>query len=189
MDWDDNILRMPTRLYLKDDEGNVVGMPTDHFAEYRHLIGKEPFEYEGHSIVGFDNDGLIIPDPLLKAQDKLGILNAPRQTMLVNRIGALQVYVQTLNSILVSYPVLLIATPSSLLSEDPLPTTGFDTQTDSVTNLSYLDTNAFPNGYKILIPSDATYQGKWSIYSFNSTNDSFELFKLQSYLLVNILTD
>ena len=133
------------------------------------------------SIVGFDNNGLIIPDPLLKAQDKLGILNAPRQTMLVNRIGALQVYVQTLNSILVSYPVLLIATPSSLLSEDPLPTTGFDTQTDSVTNLSYLDTNAFPNGYKILIPSDATYQGKWSIYSFNSTNDSFELFKLQSY--------
>ena len=56
LDWDDNILRMPTRLYLKDDEGNVVGMPTDHFAEYRHLIGKEPFEYEGHSIVGFDND-------------------------------------------------------------------------------------------------------------------------------------
>ena len=133
------------------------------------------------SIVGFDNNGLIVPDPLLKAQDKLGILTSPRQTMLADRLGALREYIETLNSILVSYPVLLITTPSSLLLEEPLPTTGFDTQTDSVTDLSYLDTNAFPNGYKILIPSDATYQGKWSIYSFNSTNDSFELFKLQSY--------
>ena len=44
LDWDDNILGMPTKIYLKDEEGNSIGMPTDHFAEYRHLIGKEPFE-------------------------------------------------------------------------------------------------------------------------------------------------
>ena len=56
LDWDDNILGMPTEIYLKDDNGNSVGMPTDHFAEYRHLIGKEPFEYEGSNIVGFDDD-------------------------------------------------------------------------------------------------------------------------------------
>jgi hypothetical protein len=56
LDWDDNILRMPTKIYLKDDLGEVVGMATDDFAEYRHLIGKEPFDYEGHSIVGFDDD-------------------------------------------------------------------------------------------------------------------------------------
>ena len=56
LDWDDNILGMPTKIYLKDDEGNSVGMPTDHFAEYRHLIGKEDFDYEGHNIVGFDED-------------------------------------------------------------------------------------------------------------------------------------
>ena len=55
LDWDDNILGMPTKIYLKDEDGNVVGMPTDHFAEYRHLIGKEPFEYEGSTIVGFDD--------------------------------------------------------------------------------------------------------------------------------------
>jgi hypothetical protein len=56
LDWDDNILGMPTKIYLKDDEGNSIGMPTDHFAEYRHLIGKEPFEYEDTNIVGFDDD-------------------------------------------------------------------------------------------------------------------------------------
>ena len=56
LDWDDNILGMPTKIYLKDEDGKSVGMPTDHFAEYRHLIGKEPFEYEGSTIVGFDDD-------------------------------------------------------------------------------------------------------------------------------------
>lgn len=133
------------------------------------------------SIVGFDANGLIVPDPSLKAQDKLGILDLPRQTMVSNRLGALQEYVETLNTILASYPILLITTPSSLLLQEPLPVAGFDTQTNSVSDLAYLNTEAFPNGYKILIPSDSTYQGKWSIYSFNSTNDTFELFKLQSF--------
>jgi hypothetical protein len=31
-------------------------MSTEDFAEYRSEIGKEPFEYEGHTIVGFDDD-------------------------------------------------------------------------------------------------------------------------------------
>lgn len=56
LDWDDNILGMPTKIYLKDENGNVVGMSTDDFAEYRHLIGKEPFEYEGSNIVGYDDN-------------------------------------------------------------------------------------------------------------------------------------
>ncbi len=55
-DWDDNILNMPTEIYLKDDMGNPVGMSTHEFAEYRHLIGKETFKYKGKNIVGYDVD-------------------------------------------------------------------------------------------------------------------------------------
>jgi len=55
-DWDDNLMYMPTQIYLKDDKGNSVGMSTEDFAEYRTEIGQEPFEYEGHTIVGFDED-------------------------------------------------------------------------------------------------------------------------------------
>jgi len=55
-DWDDNIMIMPTKIILKDEEGNNVGMSTEDFAEYRTDIGKEPFEYEGHSIVGFSDE-------------------------------------------------------------------------------------------------------------------------------------
>lgn len=133
------------------------------------------------SLTGFDSKGFQVPDPLLNSQDKLGILNNPIQSLVSNRLTALQNYVETLNNILIQYPILLISTPSTLFVEDPLPTTGFDTQTDSVIDLTYLDTAAFPDGYKILIPSDSNYQGKWSIYSFDSVTDSFALFRLQSF--------
>ena len=134
------------------------------------------------SLSGFDINGLTIPDPLLTAQNKLGILNSPRQSLLLNRLPALQNYVETLNEILIKYPILLSRNPFSLYLNDPLPTSGFDTQTDNVDDLAYLDTEAYYNGYKVLITSDSTYEGRWSIYSFNSATDSFEVFRLQSYV-------
>lgn len=55
-DWDDNLMYMPTKIYLKDENGEVVGMSTEDFAEYRTEVGVEPLEYEGHTIVGFDDN-------------------------------------------------------------------------------------------------------------------------------------
>lgn len=55
-DWDDNLMYMPTEIYLKDDKGKSVGMSTEDFAEYRTEIGVDDFEYKGHTIVGFDDD-------------------------------------------------------------------------------------------------------------------------------------
>ena len=52
-DWDDNIVHMPTKIIVKDENGDEVGMSTDDFAEHRHQIGKEPFEYKGNTIVGY----------------------------------------------------------------------------------------------------------------------------------------
>lgn len=52
-DWDDNIVHMPTKIVLKTDLGDEVGMSTTDFAKYREKIGKGPFEYEGETIVGF----------------------------------------------------------------------------------------------------------------------------------------
>jgi len=55
-DWDDNLMYMPTKIYLVDEDGESVGMSTEDFAEYRSEIGKEPFEYGGHTIVGYDDE-------------------------------------------------------------------------------------------------------------------------------------
>lgn len=55
-DWDDNLMYMPTMIYLQDENGDSVGMSTEDFAEYRSEIGKKPFEYEGRTIIGYDED-------------------------------------------------------------------------------------------------------------------------------------
>lgn len=55
-DWDDNILHMPTEIFLVNKEGEEVGMSTQDFAKYRTMIGVEDFEYEGNLIVGFAQD-------------------------------------------------------------------------------------------------------------------------------------
>ena len=52
-DWDDNLMYMPTKIIVKDNNGNEVGMGTEDFAEHRVDIGKTPFEYKGKTIVGF----------------------------------------------------------------------------------------------------------------------------------------
>jgi len=55
-DWDDNIVIMPTQIMLQSEQGGEVGMSTEDFAEYRQKIGKEPFDYNGEMIVGYDED-------------------------------------------------------------------------------------------------------------------------------------
>lgn len=54
-DWDDNIVSMPTKIILKNDKGEEVGMGTEDFAEHRHDIGKKNFEYDGNIIVGYSD--------------------------------------------------------------------------------------------------------------------------------------
>jgi len=55
-DWDDNIVTMPTKILVKDEDDDIIGMSTEDFAEFREILGKEPFEYEGHTIVGYAED-------------------------------------------------------------------------------------------------------------------------------------
>ena len=46
-DWDDNLVEMPTKIVLLDKSGEEVMMGTEDFADYRGMIGKEEFDYEG----------------------------------------------------------------------------------------------------------------------------------------------
>jgi hypothetical protein len=52
-DWDDNLMYMPTEIMVKSFGDQEIGMGTADFAEYRGKIGKEDFDYKGHTIVGF----------------------------------------------------------------------------------------------------------------------------------------
>lgn len=53
-DWDDNIMFMPTKIIAISDKGVEVGVGTEDFAHHRDKLNKkEPFEYEGHILVGY----------------------------------------------------------------------------------------------------------------------------------------
>lgn len=52
-DWDDNICFMPTQIMVLTENEEEVGMGTEDFAEHRHQIGVEPFNYKGTTVVGY----------------------------------------------------------------------------------------------------------------------------------------
>ena len=133
------------------------------------------------SLAGFDSQGAVVPDVLLNVQDRYGLSFIPRQSIFVNRITALSIFVKTVNSILYQYPILLITTPTTLYAEEPLPTTGFDAQVDSASQLSYLDENVLEDGYKVLVPNDPDYNNKWTIYEYRGSTSSFRVLAIQPY--------
>jgi hypothetical protein len=129
---------------------------------------------------GFDEAGKLVPDPKLSIENKIGLLLRPRQSVFVDRINALQSYVKNLNDIFVNYPVLLISNAATLYSQQPQPV-DYDDQVASFTELSYLDVDTFADGYTILIPADARFNGRWTLYQFNGMKKEFELNTIQSF--------
>jgi len=132
------------------------------------------------SLIGADVSGRVVPDPTLNPQNQIGILTRPRQSLFVNRVAAVKVFVTKLNSILKNHPVLLINSTKNLYTEEAKPTE-YDAEVNSFTEISYLDTTEFADGYKLLIPVDTRYDGKWSLYTFNGETREFELTKVQSF--------
>jgi len=55
-DWDDNIMYMPTKIIVLSENEEEVPMSTEEFAEHRHQIGVEPFDFKGTKVVGFAPD-------------------------------------------------------------------------------------------------------------------------------------
>lgn len=58
-DWDDNIVHMPTKILVQNEEGDTIEMTTHDFEIYKSQIGKEPFDYKGETIVGPDKNFLV----------------------------------------------------------------------------------------------------------------------------------
>ena len=133
------------------------------------------------SLVGFNAFGQLVPDPAIGPDNRTGILLRPRQSFFVNKSPALKTFVTSLNSVFAKNPILLVANASLMYAEDPLPTSGIDSSTNSSIDLTYLNTESFEDGYSVLIPADADYNGKWTVYVFNSAIEKFELRRIQSY--------
>ena len=135
------------------------------------------------SISGADAVGNIVPDPYLSAVEKYGVLSRPRQSLFVNRTGALKVLVQYCNKVFESFPVARNKSLVNLNSADIIPSVNsgtYNISVDNMTERNFLNTAIISTGYKVLVLEDETNNGYWSIYSLTSSK-TWALTKIQGY--------
>lgn len=73
------------------------------------------------SLIGVDQEGNRIPDTNLPAKQKYGIAYRPRQTMFVDRVTALKIAIDNVNSILRTRPFVDLIDFKNLDKSDPIP--------------------------------------------------------------------
>jgi hypothetical protein len=137
------------------------------------------------SLVGQDTIGNPVPDPALTPAQAYGIQIRPRQSMFINCELALSNYLTLVNEYLAAYPVVERKIMTTLNSGEPVPVahSGAYSQTvNTLGELNYIDTNLLSTGYKILVNTDSSQQGKWSIYTWNTpTVGIWNLSQVQTY--------
>ena len=118
------------------------------------------------SLIGQDDSGNIIPDPLLADYRKYGTLVIPRQSMFINRREALKLLVNRTNSILIKSQILYERDVLKLYDLEEIPNEKlnlYDIVVDSYSELSYLD---LYSGLRALVKVDELSFNRWSIYSY-----------------------
>ena len=96
------------------------------------------------SLIGFDDNNRIVPDPTITIKNRYGIQNRPRQSMFVNRFEALKQTIERINLKLKDNLIVDQFNISSLSKKDDLPTLiskEYDLKIDTFADLTYVSTN------------------------------------------------
>jgi hypothetical protein len=133
------------------------------------------------SLSGIDAIGQVVPDPTLGAANKIGIDIRPRQTMVINRAKAVENFVKYVNGVLIKNPIVYQYSLLGLEKVDPIPpTTEYDKVVPLVEEVGYIDTTSLSTGYRVLVTSDSTNSGLWTIYRLDA-NKVFQTYRIQYY--------
>jgi len=95
------------------------------------------------SLIGYDQAGNRVPDPDLPAKQKYGISFRPRQSMFVNRLAALKIVVDNVNTILYKEPFADTINYQNLMLVDTFPSAAlnlYDTTIDTYNDLAVVGT-------------------------------------------------
>jgi len=132
------------------------------------------------SLSGTDILGNPVPDVSLTPQTKLGIGTSPNQTIFVDRLTALENFVQYVNNVLIQYPIVEEYNINGLYSSDPQPgIENYDYSVNNYAELTYIDTAGLLVGYTVLVKQDENNKGLWATYSWAGT--TWTLVSVQSY--------
>ena len=96
------------------------------------------------SLIGFDDNNRIVPDPTITVKNRYGVQNRPRQSMFVNRFEALKQTVERINLKLLENLVVDEYDISKLTRQDTAPTAiskEYDLAIDTLSDLPFVSTN------------------------------------------------
>ena len=138
------------------------------------------------SLCGTDTLGNPVPDPTLSVGERYGVQYRPRQSMFADRFTALENYLGRANTVLAQYPIVETRNLSLLNAQQPEPvanTGAWNKRVANLEELSYQNLAIVPVGYKYLVVSDSSQQGRWTVYTvaLSGTTKELMLTQVQSY--------
>ena len=119
------------------------------------------------SLSGIDLFGNQVPDQTLAVQNRYGIDIRPRQTMVVDRNQALKQIIQYVNDILSKFVISRGFNLDTLYSGESIPvddSLNYNEIVNNLEELSFINIEILPVGYKILVLNDSTVNNLWTIY-------------------------
>ena len=96
------------------------------------------------SLIGFDDNNRIVPDPTITVKNRYGVQNRPRQSMFVNRFEALKQTIERINLKLAENLIVDEFDISNLTAKDDAPTViskEYDLAIDTLSELTFVSTN------------------------------------------------
>ena len=96
------------------------------------------------SLIGFDSNNRIVPDPTISVKNRYGVQNRPRQSMFVNRFEALKQTIERINLKLAENLVVDEYDITKLSTKDIAPSLiskQYDLKIDTLADLTYVSTN------------------------------------------------
>jgi hypothetical protein len=132
------------------------------------------------SLSGVDILGNTVPDPGLSFQAKLGVGVRPNQTLFVDRLMALENFVQYVNIVLAQYPIVEEYNINNLYSSEAQPgIADYDLAVANHAELTYINVGVLLPNYTVLVTQDETNNNLWALYTWSGTE--WSITKVQSY--------
>lgn len=144
------------------------------------------------SLTGYDAMGNQVPDPKLNVINRYGTLIRPRQSWFIDRLAALGIWVNRLNTQLATATIPLVEDPEKSTWVDyfnqtePLPPSigNWDYEVGSMAELEQLS-DALLNGDRVLVPPLEVNNNLWTIWTWDADNNNYNLSRTQSYSVPN----
>lgn len=156
------------------------------------VIDEQYWQKLRDSLTGFDNLNNVVPDPELNELNRYGTLIRPRQSWFVDRLKALSIWTNKVNSQLSSASIPLTLDPEKSAWPDwfdqsePVPdqTGNWEYKVTDMSGLAFIPVRR-PDGSRALVMPTASNNNLWTIWSWSAANNQWTLVRTQSYNVQN----